>query len=80
MSGSLRHNTNRDGSTTNRGSNPKRGFPGKLHAARNHAPDAATEAAILDVASTALERGCHPREVWDERQNGKLSDYTGGGE
>jgi hypothetical protein len=57
---------------------PKNGFPGKLHAARNSAPDNASDERILQVASKAHERGCHPETIWAGQT--EIGDYGGDAE
>jgi hypothetical protein len=66
----------KDGS--NRGRHQSAGFPGKLTAARNHAPKGATTRAIRDVAAEAHKRGVKAQRVWAERDNWRISDYAGG--
>lgn len=69
-----------EGQKDKRGKFASTGFPGKLTAARNNAPDGATEQAIREVASEALRRECHPSKVWQDRPNAKITDFGGGDE
>jgi len=56
----------------------KSGFPGKLQAARTHAPDDAGESEIQDVADEAHQRDCDAVTVWRERRNNGLQEFGGG--
>jgi hypothetical protein len=58
-----------------RGKHQSNGFPGKLTAAQNHAPEGATGTDIQDVAREAFERGVTAERVWRERLHSDLTSY-----
>lgn len=45
---------------------PKRGLAGKTAAAKNHAPEGATDMEILSVGWTAYQEGRDVEDVWQE--------------
>jgi hypothetical protein len=58
-----------------RGKHQSNGFPGKLTAAENHAPDGATDEQVQSVATEAFERGVTAERVWRERLHDDLTSY-----
>jgi len=70
-------NSSRKEQNNKRGKSPSFGFPGKLNAARNSAPESAPESVILRVARKAHDRECHPRQIWREGVDGTVTDFGG---
>jgi len=60
---------------SDRGKHQSNGYPGKLTAAQNHAPEGATDTDIQDVAREAFERGVTAERVWRERLHSDLTSY-----
>lgn len=60
---------------SDRGKHQSNGYPGKLTAAQNHAPEGATDEQVQDVAQEAFERGETAERVWRERLHSDLTSY-----
>lgn len=58
-----------------RGEHPSTGYPGKLQAARNHAPVGVSEEEIQAVAQEAFDREEQVERVWSDHVHHDMSEY-----